>query len=116
MSSFYTLNKAKYLYKDQYNKHVFEVEKKNSILDTISKKCKEYDTINPVYQKNEDSPYNVRFNSTEFNLKAKCFYDISFYIQKNVKEDSKKVYINLHINECIRLFKKNVIKCKLDDL
>lgn len=118
MTAYYQIAKAKYLYKDQYGKHVFEVKQMDNTLEQINKKCKDYETINPIYQKEEGSAYLVRFNSTDFNFKNKCDYSLSYYIQKTVKmkEGTQKCYINLHINECVRLFKKQSIKTKIEDV
>lgn len=112
----YQLLNVQYLYKDQYGKHVFSIPKSAAVIKLLHDKIEKYGTVNPIFQKSEDSDFIVKFNDTKFLFKARVNYDLIYFIHKNQNKKSKKYYINLHISDMRQKDKKEVTKVTFENL
>lgn len=113
---FYTIYKALYFYKDQYGKHIFSVSNTNEQIKLMKDKIDKYESINPIYQKDKDNNYLIKFNDTENVFKPNHEYNLTFFMHKSFSEKTNKHYINFHVAKSHRCDKKELEKISVDEL
>lgn len=113
---FYNLYKAKYFFKDRYGKHTFSVPNTNDQIKTIKVKIDKYDSINPIYQKDNESDFLIKFNDTENIFKPNHEYNLTYFMHKSFSEKTNKHYINFHIAKSHRIDKRELEKISIEEL
>jgi hypothetical protein len=114
---YYKVYGVTYLYSDQYRKLVFLVPKECDYIKDLYKIVKEkYDTISPIYQKDEKSDFQVRFGDYKHYFKERVQYDIIFSIHKNENKNTNKTYVNLYIEEMNTCERRILPKTRMEDL
>lgn len=112
----YSIYNIQYLYKDQYGKHIFSVPKETPKIEELYLKIEKYQSINPIYRKDNESNWLIKFNDSEHNFKPNNNYDIHYCIHKSYSEKTTKNYINLHIKKAHRKNKRELDFLSIEEL